>query len=137
LRNSNPLKTGVHIKAGAPQETDKGHTKAFGQLDRQAAGGGDRTKDRGPCDATLLQQFIAGPPADKDDLIGERQRFVENAPPNQFVQRIVATHIFAHRNEFTRGAKEGGRMETTGAIKELLGLAQGSGQGSEELRCDL
>src|SRR4029077_17873294 len=91
-----PSGAAVDVEPVAAQEAYQSEAEALGQLDRQAARRRDGADDRHPGDQALLEDLIARPAADQDDVAVEREEPLAERPADQLVERVVAADVLAH-----------------------------------------
>src|SRR5688572_26485165 len=85
-----PFGAGVDVEPLATEEAHQGHPELAGQRHRQTARRRHGADHRHTSYQRLLQNLVAGPPTDHQQVLVKRQSSLEERPPEQLVDRVVA-----------------------------------------------
>src|SRR5215211_8625020 len=130
---SNPLIPGLHVEPALAQEAHEGHPELPGDVDGEAARGGDGANEGHARHQALLQDLEAAAPADHDDVIRERQPAFQERPPYELVRRVVPPHVFPQREKIPSCGEQRRRVQPTRRFEEPLRLPQLLRQGVDGL----
>src|SRR5215204_6185299 len=119
-----PLRPAVHIKPVAAEKPHQRHAEALGEVDGQAAGGGDGAEDGDAGGEGFLGDLEAAAAADHQEVIGEGEDAFEEGPADDFVDGVVAADVFPQRDKVSSRGEQGGGMETAGGGEETLGVPE-------------
>ena len=116
---------------GQPRRAGEAHQRQAGlggQLDRQRRRRRHRDQGRQPGHHGLLHQLEAGPPADHQDVPGQRQPPLAAGPADHLVDGVVPADVLAHDQRLAVGGEDPGRVQAAGLVEDLLPGPQRVGQ---------
>ena len=99
-----------------------------GQFHGEAGGRPHGGQQRNAGHQGLLHQFKAGPAADQDAAVGQRNPPGEELRADQFIDGVVPADILAEREHLAGRVEERGRVQPAGLIEDGLGPPQPLGQ---------
>ena len=115
--SAHPVGAAVDIARCPSQETDEAQSEASGQARGEAARRGDPHEVGDPGGQRLLDELVARPAADEQDVVGQRDPLPEDRPAHELVERVVPPDVLARADELPvqreqpRGVQPAGRGE--------------------------
>lgn len=132
-----PIWIGVNVH---PLATEKSHQRlaAFGrELRCQTARRGDSGDDGNAGCQRLLHHFEGSAAAQKQDMLPQGQPILQQSPAHHFVERIMASDIFAEDLEPPGEIEQSTGMQSSGPFEGLLGGGKRSRQAEQHLWVNL
>src|SRR5277367_3232761 len=106
------------------------------ELHGEAGGRGDGRDDWHARHNGLLHDFKSAAPADEQYRFRKWYAAFEQRPADYFIYRVVPADIFAQDQQFSIWVEEGGGVEASSALEDVLRFAQRVGQGYEQFRVE-
>ncbi len=110
----------MEVAAARADERKEGHPRRGGHVDREAGSGADRHHRRNGSFQGFLYEFETGPSADDQNTVVERDGSIEHRPSDDFIYGVVATDVFAYRQELAVQCEEPGGVNTARRFEEWL-----------------
>ncbi len=114
----------IHVHGVVTQEADERDATPFGKFDREAGWRGNRGDTGNTRQQCLLDDFKRGASTDQQDMLCIRKLTVQQPMPDNFIYRVVASHILAQEQQFAIRAEETGGVQTSSVRKNGLPWTQ-------------
>src|SRR4051812_29632079 len=115
---------GIDVEAVRAQEADERHPEALGRLDCEVGRRRDGTDDGDPGHGRLLDDLEADAPRHHEHEPVQPPRADQHLRADELVERVVAAHVLADRDQLARWREESGGVEAARLVEGTLRCSQ-------------